>query len=40
MSYLGIDLGMSGLRALLVDENGNPLGASEQKYLVTHPNAG
>jgi xylulokinase len=40
MSYLGIDLGTSGLRALLVDENGNPLGESERKYSVTHPNAG
>ena len=37
MAYLGIDLGTSGLRALLVDEAGTPIGATEATYEVTHP---
>lgn len=40
MSFLGIDLGTSGLRALLVDDAGHPIGASEQTYDVKHPNSG
>jgi xylulokinase len=40
MSFLGIDLGTSGLRALLVDENGAPLGATERHYTAQHPKSG
>ncbi|MDA8584747.1 xylulokinase [Rhodobacteraceae bacterium] len=40
MTYLGIDLGTSGLRALLVDDAGNVLGAAERHYDVTHPASG
>ena len=40
MSFLGIDLGTSGVRVLLVDENGQPLGASERHYSVSHPHHG
>ncbi|MFN4060984.1 MAG: xylulokinase [Paracoccus hibiscisoli] len=40
MSYLGIDLGTSGLRALLVDDAGRPLGATERHYGVAHPHPG
>lgn len=40
MSYLGIDLGTSGLRALLVNEAGHPIGASEQHYEVSNPKPG
>ncbi|PZX13088.1 xylulokinase [Palleronia aestuarii] len=40
MSYLGIDLGTSGLRALLVDEGGQPIGAAERHYDVRHPHPG
>ncbi|MEM7718511.1 MAG: xylulokinase [Pseudomonadota bacterium] len=40
MSYLGIDLGTSGLRVLLVDENGQPIGSTERFYDVSHPFAG
>lgn len=32
MTFLGIDLGTSGLRALLVDEAGKPIGAVERAY--------
>ena len=39
-TYLGIDLGTSGLRALLVDETGTPLGAAERHYDVAHPAPG
>lgn len=38
--YLGLDLGTSGLRALLTDENGTPVGATEQGYSVDHRHAG
>lgn len=38
--YLGLDLGTSGLRALLVDEQGAIIGTSEASYSVQHPNAG
>lgn len=37
MSFLGIDLGTSGLRALLVDDEGKPIGASERHYNLMHP---
>lgn len=40
MSYLGIDLGTSGLRALLVDEAGHPIGSTERHYDVSHPQPG
>lgn len=36
MTYLGIDLGTSGLRALLVEENGKPIGVAERRYEATH----
>ena len=32
MTFLGIDLGTSGLRALLVDAEGKPIGAAERSY--------
>ncbi|TQS72584.1 xylulokinase [Rhodobacteraceae bacterium] len=38
--FLGIDLGTSGLRALLVDENGTPVGSAEAHYTVSHPHSG
>ncbi len=40
MSYLGIDLGTSGLRALLVDAEGTPLAAAERAYAVSNPAPG
>ncbi|MBL4811602.1 MAG: xylulokinase [Rhodobacteraceae bacterium] len=40
MTFLGIDLGTSGLRALLVNSGGKPIGAAERHYGVTHPHAG
>ena len=40
MSFLGVDLGTSGLRALLVDEAGVPIGATERNYNVSHPKSG
>lgn len=38
--YLGLDLGTSGLRALLVDESGQPVGVAEHSYGVSHPHPG
>lgn len=40
MSFLGIDLGTSGLRALLVDDTGAPIGATERHYEAAHPKSG
>ena len=40
MSHLGIDLGTSGLRALLVDDDGAPLDAVERHYAASHPHSG
>ena len=40
MSYLGIDLGTSGLRALLVDQDGHPIGSAERPYQVQNPHPG
>ena len=40
MSFLGIDLGTSGLRALLVDSDGAPIGSTERHYSVSHPHTG
>ena len=38
--YLGLDLGTSGLRGLLVTDGGQPIGAAEAHYDVTHDHAG
>ncbi|NVK35078.1 MAG: xylulokinase [Rhodobacteraceae bacterium] len=40
MPFLGIDLGTSGLRALLVDDNCQPIGATERYYNVSNPHSG
>lgn len=40
MSYLGFDLGTSGIRALLVDADGTPVGSAEAHYTVSHPHEG
>ena len=40
MSYLGLDLGTSGLRALLVSEAGETIGAAERGYVSTHSHPG
>jgi len=40
MAYLGIDLGTSGLRALLVSDTGQPLGSTERHYSAAHPQSG
>lgn len=40
MSFLGIDLGTSGLRALLLDGRGRPIGSTERHYPVSHPHSG
>ena len=40
MSFLGIDLGTSGVRALLVDGDGAPIGSTERHYSVSHPHTG
>lgn len=40
MSYLGIDLGTSGLRALLLTEDGNVIGSSERSYTSEHKQSG
>ena len=40
VAYLGIDLGTSGLRALLVGADGNPIGAAEQQYPTLNPHPG
>ena len=37
MTFLGIDLGTSGLRALLVDEAGTPIGSTERAYSANRP---
>ena len=38
--YLGIDIGTSGIRVLLVDTEGNVLAASESHYPVHNPHSG
>lgn len=38
--YLGLDLGTSGLRALLVDAGGNPVGSAQSNYDTSHPKTG
>lgn len=40
MSFLGIDLGTSGLRALLVDEDGSSIGSAERAYSSQHNQPG
>ncbi|RYH04535.1 xylulokinase [Salipiger sp. IMCC34102] len=40
MSYLGIDLGTSGVRALLVDEDGAPLASVTRPCAVSTPHPG
>jgi xylulokinase len=40
MTFLGFDLGTSGLRALLVDAQGCVIGATERHYEVSHPRSG
>lgn len=40
MTYLGIDLGTSGLRALLTDAAGHPLASVERPFAVAHPHPG
>lgn len=38
--YIGIDLGTSGLRALLVDGQGAPVSSATSEYDVSHPKPG
>lgn len=38
--YLGLDLGTSGLRAILVDASGKVLAVSDRNYPVSHPHSG
>lgn len=40
MSYLGIDLGTSGLRALLLDGEGRAVGSVARSYETKHPQIG
>ncbi len=40
MAYLGIDLGSSGLRVLLVQADGAVIGTAERPYAFTHPHDG
>ncbi|MDA7430640.1 xylulokinase [Primorskyibacter aestuariivivens] len=39
-TFLGIDLGTSGLRALLLREDGDVIGAAESHYEASHPQLG
>lgn len=38
--YLGLDLGTSGLRGLLIDENGSPCGEASAPFDATNPHPG
>lgn len=40
MTFLGLDLGTSGLRALLVDDAGRPIGSTEAHYGSSHLKSG
>ncbi|MEM7241173.1 MAG: xylulokinase [Pseudomonadota bacterium] len=40
MTYLGFDLGTSGLRALLIDDGGHPVASAEAHYHTSHPHPG
>ena len=39
-SYIGIDLGTSAVKLLLLRENGDVLGTAEESYPVSYPRAG
>ena len=39
-SYIGIDLGTSAVKLLLLQENGDVLGTAEESYPVSYPRAG
>ena len=39
-SYIGIDLGTSGTKFLLVSVNGEILGENTQSYAVSYPHSG
>lgn len=38
--YIGLDLGTSGLRGLIIDESGQPVGSADASYNVMHPDLG
>ena len=38
--YLGLDCGTSGLKALLTDEDGEPVASAARAYSPTRPRAG
>ena len=38
--YLGLDLGTSGLRALIVDDTSGPVASASHSYEVSHPHPG
>jgi xylulokinase len=38
--FIGLDLGTSGLRGLLVDVAGSPIGSADSSYGVSHPDKG
>ena len=38
--YLGLDLGTSGIKALLVKENNAIIGSIEIRFKVSHPQKG
>jgi xylulokinase len=40
MSYLGIDLGTSSVKAVVLSENGSLLGEAVETYLTSHPTQG
>ncbi|KZB55897.1 xylulokinase [Thalassospira xiamenensis] len=40
MTFLGIDLGTSGIRLLLIDDDGVPIGSAERSYHARHPHPG
>lgn len=40
MSYLGIDLGTSGIKAVLIDSNQNVIGQSSASLMVSRPHSG
>ena len=40
MAHLGIDLGTSGVRVLLIDDDGRPVGAAERPCRAAHPHPG
>ena len=40
MTFLGIDLGTSGLRVLLLDSDGIPIGSADRHYEVRRPHPG